>query len=71
MHIFNKIRATRFLLSSALSGYQTILKLKQETTDVRFTFDTHWAYQPAAPQYHIRLMLNICDGITSYFAPKI
>jgi len=72
MHIFNKIsvRATRFLLSSAFSGYQTIPRLKQEATDVRFTSDIHWAYQPAARQYRIDLMLNICDVTTSYFTPK-
>jgi hypothetical protein len=43
-HIFNKIsvRATRFILLSAFSGYQTILQLKQKATDVRFTYDIHW-----------------------------
>jgi hypothetical protein len=73
MHIFNKtsVRATRFLLSSAFSGYQTILRLKQETTDVGFTSDIHRAYQPAARQYHIGLVLNVCDVVSSYFAPRI
>jgi hypothetical protein len=73
MHIFNKIsvRATTFLLSSAFNGYQTILQLKQKATDVRFTYDIHWAYQPAARLYHIGLVLNVYDVISSSFTPKM
>ena len=54
-----------------LVATRSILRLKQEATDVQFTSDIHWAYQPAAQQYRIDLMLNIYDVTSAYFTPKI
>lgn len=51
MHIFNKKRATAFLLSSAFSGYQAILRLKQEAIEVRWS---HWSF----PSFYSNIFQN-------------